>query len=61
MSHCKECGANEQGSKIIVNNFESYEVCNACGAEDSIIEINEDDYREDLETDRRISEFKDRK
>lgn len=49
MTKCGDCGIVDLGITRIVRNDEEYELCPNCGAEDSVEDIEELNWIEDME------------
>jgi hypothetical protein len=62
MKLCNVCRTkNVLAFKIKVTDFETYDLCLACGGENSIIEIDEDQFFESFEIENRLNAWKDEK
>ena len=49
MTKCNDCGIVDLGITRVIKNDEEYELCPNCGAEDSVEEVDELDWIQDME------------
>jgi hypothetical protein len=60
MTRCRECGVVDLGVNKIIRDEEEFQICPNCGVDDSVEEIDELDWEEDMllaEADHDLEDF----